>query len=104
MPRLSLELRRLNEEHRLHAFDAAVPEGQMRRRDLAEHPADARMHGEFAHDRTDIVRLVDAEDIGQRLRVAHRGRQWLETLAGISAASKLERIGFELLDLLACHQ
>ena len=70
MPRLALKAGRLDEVHRLHALDAAVPARQVRAGDLGEDAADLPVPDEVEDYRADVVRLMDAQDRVEHLLVA----------------------------------
>ena len=104
MPGLALELRRLDEQHRLHAFDAAIPVRQVGGRDLRQHAADQRMLDVFEHHVADEVRLMNAENVLKHLLVRHRVRQGLEVFARVSAAGELDGVSPQLLDFVHADQ
>ena len=100
VPRLPLEARRLDEQHRLHALDAAVPVRQVRRRRSGSERRRSSGGGRTARiTGLTIVRLVDAEDAAQHLVIAHLRRQRLEAGARIPAAGEVHGIAPQLLDL-----
>ena len=98
VPGLPLKRGRLNEQHRLHAFDAAIPVGHVGRNDLAEDAANLGVLDIFERDRADVMWLMDAENSPQHFVVAHRRGQSAQRFAGVAAAREINRVVAQLLD------
>ncbi len=72
--------------------------------DLGEHAADPLVPDEVPDHRADVVRLVDAEDGVEHLRVAGARRQRVEPLGPILAARDPDHVALQILELVAGDQ
>jgi len=88
VPGLSLELRRFDEQHCLHALDTPIPVGKMSGCDLREYAADLAVAGVLLHDGTDVVRLMDTEDVVKDLFIGKPRWKRLQVIAWVTPASK----------------